>query len=404
MNDIPLIKPFKTEFLNQLFFTEKLLNFDDHDFTLIDRQLQQHEQLFLDPQIERNLLSRNELLASFAISKAEDSSLTLQEAQQVYDLLITDQHYDFIGRKLVKRAKLTRKDYEKLEFLNIAAVFRNLQKTNITSLDQLDSDFILDLHRQLTSGLDAFAGILPGFDVYHAGQWRNHDLIRVADYVPAPHQVIAAGVTELLALLRAEAGVTKVGLFHVALYALHPFANGNKRTCRVLEHLMLRLIGFNQKNLYSTSYYYHQQKARYYKYLLFSLQHKNLNHFLAFFQEALALSMLSVVKVSVEHKRKKFLHRSSSDRTARLLCKPLVKQKEIQFKNLLRRAKHKVSRQTFVNHLQKAVEQEMLNKRVSGRATFYSLNVNLAEELIFQNMLAYVQGKLDFIPDDIRLG
>ncbi len=404
MTNIYLEKPFKTDFLNQLFFSQNLLGFDDGDFALIDQQLHRHQQLFSDPEIERNLLSQNEFLASFAISKAEDSSLTVQEAEQVYELLLADESYAFITAKLARQGRLTRKDYEKLEFFNIARVFRSLQRAEIVSIEQIDAAFILDLHRQLTAGLDLFATVLPHFDVYRAGQWRNHDLVRVADYVPAPHQLIVTGVAELLAWLQAQPSVTRVGVFHTALYALHPFTNGNKRTCRVLEHLLLRLLGFNRKNLYSTSYYYHQQKARYYKYLLFSLQQKNLTHFVAFFQESLALSMLSVVKASIELKRKQFLYRLSSDKQVRLVCKPLIKQRELQFKNLLRRAKHKVSRQTFVNHLHSAVEQGILHKRVSGRVTFYSLQTAPAQELIFQNMLAYVQNKLDFIPDDIRLG
>ena len=52
--------------------------------------------------------------------------------------------------------------------------------------------------------------------------------------------------------------------------------------------LWMTTIQINSKNLYSTSYYYHKEKDRYYKYLLYSLERKNLNHFFGnpFYQES----------------------------------------------------------------------------------------------------------------------
>src|SRR3989338_5294502 len=193
--------------------------FTNEEIKRIDTQLGEYEQIFLNPDIERNLISRNELLASFAISKAENSSLTLKEAQDVYDVILSNEEYTFISDKY-----------------------------------------------------------LPDFTVYKAGNFRDNDLIRVGTYTPAPHKEIEKGVEELLTWLKEHKTITDVALFHTALYALHPFNNGNKRVCRVLEHPFFRNLGINQKNLYSTSYYYHKQKERYYKYLLYSLERKNLNH------------------------------------------------------------------------------------------------------------------------------
>ena len=52
----------------------------------------------------------------FAISKAEQSSLTLKEAQDVYNLLLNDPEYDFISQKLKDGKKLTSKDHDHVEF------------------------------------------------------------------------------------------------------------------------------------------------------------------------------------------------------------------------------------------------------------------------------------------------
>ncbi|MEK7587865.1 MAG: Fic family protein, partial [Patescibacteria group bacterium] len=267
----------------------------DGDIVSLDKELSEYEQVFMNPEVEQSLISKNELLASFAISKAEDSQLTLREAQDVYRLLLTDSAYDFMGRKLKTKQRLTQKDHDKLEFFNIAKAFRLLNQTPFSFKD-LTPGLIADIHGQITRGLDVFAKYVPDFTVYKAGVWRDNDLIRVGGYIPAPAEQIGSGVKELIAYVETHQSVTGVAVFHTALYALHPFNNGNKRVCRILEHVLLRALGLNNKNFYSTSYYYHTQKKRYYKYLLYSLERKNLNHFVSLILEALALSIVSVLK------------------------------------------------------------------------------------------------------------
>ena len=297
----------------------------------LDKELSIYEQVFLNPDIERNLISKNELLASYAISKAEDSQLTFQEAQNIYNLALSDPSYDFIREKLKVKQKLTHKDYDKLEFFNIAKTFRSFNQKPL-SIKDLTPSKIGRLHRELTQGLDIFKQYLADFTVYKAGEWRDNDKIRVGSYVPAPHIEIKMGTEELIAWLQKNQTITGVAVFHTALYGLHPFNNGNKRVCRILEHVLVRSLGINDKNLYSTSYYYHKQKTRYYKYLLYSLERRNLNHFVAFVLEALVLSIIDVVKTSLEAKRQEFLARFELEGQMDLVLKPLIKRSEIQFK------------------------------------------------------------------------
>lgn len=404
MNYIATKKPFAHTFLSEFVFTPTLLPFTDDEILKLDTVLGEYEQVFLNPDIERNLISRNELLASFAISKAENSTLTMQEAQDVYSIILANGEYTFISDKLKEKQKLTRKDYEKLEFFNIAKTFRALNQTPIKIKD-VTAFLIRELHQNLSKGLDIFTHYLPDFTVYKAGGWRDNDLIRVGSYVPAPFQGIEEGVKELIALLKKNQSITGIALFHTALYALHPFNNGNKRVCRVLEHLFFRDLGLNQKNLYSTSYYYHKQKERYYKYLLYSLERRNLNHFVGFVQEALVLSIISVVKTSLESKRAEFLTRQDIDNQIKSLLKPLVKRSELQFKNLFKHSAGKIARQTFVNYLQRATNDGIVGKREAGRTTYYHLNLQTTqpEEETLKQWLSFAKQRLNFIPDDIKL-
>lgn len=403
MNNIATEKPFVNPFLSQFVFTKKLLPFTDEEIKTIDTELRDYEQIFLNPDIERNLISRNELLVSFAISKAENSSLTLQEAQDVYDLVLNHKDFTFISDKLKKGGKLVRKDYEKLEFFNIAKTFRQLNESLFT-IDNITARAILELHKNLSTGLDVFEKFLADFTVYKAGKWRDTDTIRVGAYVPAPFKDLRKGVEELLSFLRKNKTITGVAIFHTALYALHPFHNGNKRVCRVLEHLFFRDLGLNQKNLYSTSYYYHKQRKRYYKYLLYSLERKNLNHFVSFIQEALVLSMIDVVKLSLKVKRAEFLQSQNIEKPIKSVLKPLIKRSELQFKNLFKHSKGKIARQTFVNYLQKGIETGIITKKELGRNTYYRLNITMPtpEEETLGSWLQFAGQRLSHIPDDIK--
>ena len=397
-----IIKPFSGAFLSQFVWAPVTAPFTNKEILSLDRELLLYEQVSLNPDIEKNLISKNELLASFAISKAENSQLTLKEAQDVYSLIISDPNYDFVGKKLKAKKKLTQKDHDQLEFFNIAKAFRSLNQKPFP-VNELTPEKIKDMHCQLTRGLDIFKDDLPEFTVYKAGKFRDNDLIRVGSYVPAPHMEIEKGVDEIISYLQKNQTTAGIAIFHTALYGLHPFNNGNKRVCRILEHLLLRSLGINEKNLYSTSYYYHKQKERYYKYLLYSLERKNLNHFVSFMFEALVLSIIDVVKTALEIKRSEFLDKQEILGPEKVVLKPFIKRGEIQFKNLARLTKSRIARPTLVTYLQKAVGLNVLKKREAGRNTYYTLNFQSAEEKTLKQWLALAKQKLAYIPDDIKL-
>lgn len=397
-----ILRPFSQAFLSDFVWSPQSLPFTNEEIVAIDRELSVYEQVFLNPDIEKNIISKNELLASFAISKAEDSQLTLQEAQDVYNLILSDPNYDFISEKLKAKKKLTQKDHDKLEFFNIAKTFRILNQESF-SIPNLTPAKIGYLHSGLTQGLDIFRDYLSHFTVYKPGRWRDNDLIRVGSYIPAPHTQIKGGVDELLAWVKDNQTISGVAVFHTALYALHPFNNGNKRVCRILEHVMLRSLGINNKNLYSTSYYYHKQKSRYYKNLLYSLERKNLNHFVAFVLEALIFSIIDVVKTSLEVKRSEYLDRQKLEGQMHLVLKPLIKRSAMQFKNLARIARSKMARQTLVTYLRRGVEQNFLRKREIGRTTYYSLRFEAPEIETLKKWVSFAKQRLAYIPDDVLL-
>ncbi|EKD90083.1 MAG: hypothetical protein ACD_32C00034G0001 [uncultured bacterium] len=139
--------------------------------------------------------------------------------------------------------------------------------------------------------------------------------------------------------------------------------------------------------------------------MLYSLERRNLNHFVAFVQEALVLSMISVVKTSLEAKRNEFLERQDLDSQIKSILRPLIKRSQLQFKNLFKYSKGKLARQTFVNYLQKAVDAGIVAKREEGRTTHYHLSLKSPqpEEETLKKWLDFANQRLSFIPNDIKL-
>ena len=383
--------PFKTGFLDNLSFNQSDLPLGNSEIIKFDKQLFDYEQHFINLDLERHLIAKNQFLASYAISKAENSSLTVQEAQNLFTIA-------FDGEDLKTTKNLTQKDYDKKEFLNIVRAFRLLSQNHVL-INNLSIESICQSHAQLCEGLDDFSTVLPDFTKYLPGKLRKNDNIRVGNYVPAPYQIIPNGILELIDYLKKNPTPIGVANFHTALYALHPFNNGNKRVCRILEHFLLRDIGLNAKNLYGTSYYYHSEKPRYYKFLLHSLERKNLNYFTSFVLEALFYSIATVVKTGLIARKQEWLKSQNLSKIEVALLSPLTKRKETQFKWLYDKAKTKVSKQTFVNYLKKSTDLDVVQKREIGKLTFYKLNYNFKEQILLDEWEQLAKKRLHYIPN-----
>ena len=401
-NTLKLAKLFKQPFLSTFFVDFDNLPLSENFLRGSDDVLSVYEKKGIDWQLEKSLRQRNDFLVSFAVSKAENSALTLAEAEDVYKLITvgaSKKDYAFLRRKLDKGEKLTQKDHDRLEYFNIAKTFRELNETGIKIKD-LSPELIISLHQKLTAGLDVFFNHLDQFETYHSGSFRGDDLTRVAKFIPAPHQEIRASVAELIIWLKKNPSALNVFVFHAALYALHPFKNGNKRVCRVLEHFLLQDISYNQKNLYSPSYYYHKHKDKYYKNLVETLYKHNLNYFVAFASEALFFSVIGVIVGVLQRSKLGFLESSGLDINVIKVLRPIIKYSEVKFTRLYSLSKKKVSRQTFVNYLAIAVDSGVLLKRENGKNTYYSLAGNYPEEALLSDWLGRARERLNSLPEE----
>ena len=115
------------------------------------------------------------------------------------------------------------------------------------------------------------------------------------------------------------------------------------------------------------------------------------------------LSIIDVVKTSLEAKRQEFITKQNLEGQMVFVLKPFIKRSEVQFKSLARITRGKIARQTLVTYLAKAVDQRILRRRETGRVTYYGLNFESPEIETLKKWLALAHQRLAFIPDNIKL-
>lgn len=392
--------PFKTGFLSTFFLYRDKIRPNEALLRELDKLAAAYEKKEIDQESLILLRRRNLLLFSFAVSKAENSTLTLAEAEEAYQAVVNGSFGDSLSvlkKKLISGGTLTQKDHDRLEYANIAKVVNSLEGRKI-ELKDIDSEFIITLHRELTEGLDIFAEHLSGFEPYHSGHLRRDDETRVGDYVPAPAKEIKDDIETLLSWLKNNPSTENAFIFHAALYAIHPFKNGNKRVCRIIEDIIIKALGYNAGGLYSGSYYYHKHQPRYYKQLIDTLNSHNLSRFAAFASEALFYSILGVINSAWQKKKLTFLESSGLSKSVIKALKPLVKKRELKFTKLAALNKHKISKQTLINYLEEAAT--FINRREQSKYVYYSLKGDYPEESIVLNFLKEAREAEVFVPDE----
>jgi len=114
------------------------------------------------------------------------------------------------------------------------------------------------------------------------------------------------------------------------------------------------------------------------------------------------LSMAGVLKTSLAVKRQEFITGREPDKNIRLIVKPLVKRREVQFKQLINKTQGKMARQTFVNYLDQAVKTSLVSKRIDGKKTYYCLNFNAPETESLNRWLKFIADRLTYLPDSFK--
>jgi len=196
-----------------------------------------------------NLRYRASVEATLSSTSIEGNPLNIKEVEAV------------LAKKLVARSAYHIKEVE--NYKNALDYISTRKQTG----DDIAIDDILYLHKLTT------AGLLPD---EKSGNWRNGPVYVVSykngeqtiKYTAPAANKISSSLSELLAWLNGPAKqlspIIVAALLHLEFVSIHPFADGNGRTTRLLTLLYLGLRNYDFKGVLVPDNYYIADRPAYY--------------------------------------------------------------------------------------------------------------------------------------------
>ena len=188
------------------------------------------------PALQQDARTRN----AHSSTAIEGNPLTLAQVRAIEE-----------GRVISATERATR------EVLNYFAGLRFIDRRQ--RQHPITHDDMLALHRLIASGV---------MDQGIAGRYR-HVGVRVGRYLPPPPHEVHELMGELLTWWNHDASpwspVITSAVLHYRFEAIHPFADGNGRTGRMLALWELYRRGFDTHHIFSVDEYYWNDRPRYYQ-------------------------------------------------------------------------------------------------------------------------------------------
>lgn len=247
--------------------------------TTIERLYGQIEALQIPSKLELNLARANLVKSSYASNRIEGNPLSEAE---VTNLLLND------------RVPTNR---DEKEVVNYFAILKHL---NDYKSKPITLGTIVDLHKQLMSGVDTIAGHIRNVQVVvgHYGKEKGDVSLKVKHNPPYHKKAdIEKALRELLTWTetsRELPAVLQAGLFHHQFVYLHPFEDGNGRVCRILIAVLLLNRGYGINRYFVLDDYYDIDRDHYSD-MLHSADTGNCTRWLTYFSEGMKYSLQSAL-------------------------------------------------------------------------------------------------------------
>jgi len=262
-----------------------------------------------------------------------------------------------LTKEQVARILSTREDINKLGPLNAEKEIRNLKTAYeyITTLVEPGSSFIVtedivkELHRLITDGVEHKHNI-PGL-------YRNH-VVKVGDashggiYTPPKIledvRILMKEFTEWMNSKKTcELDLMiRAALAHYHLSLIHPFADGNGRTARIIEALYLRSAGMKYVPVMLSNFYYRYMNEYYWAFSKTIRDKENsVLPFVSFFLKGIVGS-LQEIKGRITYFIRKFTLR---DYYAWLLQEKMISHRQHELLTMLLQSEKPISLQDLFN-------------------------------------------------------
>ncbi len=204
----------------------------------------------------------------------------------------------------------------KREILNYFAALRFIEREQRKRT--ITHDDVLTLHKLIATGV---------MDQGTAGRYRNM-AVRVGRHLPPPPNEVSGLMRELLDWWNQDASewppVISSAVVHYRFEEIHPFADGNGRTGRLLAFWEMYRRGFDTHHVFSVDEYFWENRPRYYDALEEARKNKgDLSLWLEYVAEGVGLTLervwMRIQRLKAEHRGKKVILRPRQEQLLNLL-------------------------------------------------------------------------------------
>jgi Fic family protein len=382
------------DYLGRFELSRDHINFTDKVFFDLDESIRNHI-VFDNQDLEKYLIAQAEFLSTFSTAKIEGiNDLSDAEAKNILN--------NFLGFGKDKPPSVIRKkELDIREFKNIVRGFRMVCEDGLRATD-ISVNKLKAIHQTLTEDLDRLSyGVSGAEPAYNPGMFRDSDVWIGGMYTPAKPADIEKEVEAAIGFYKGNQTIVDAFIFSIAIYAIHPFNNGNKRVCRIMEHGLLRGLGINRENTYSHIVETYHVIERYNDALQASLGRKILNNFVNMQLESLFWAQMHTLRAAVEFSRRKFVEAVLGQQKKKHLAEllnSLISAKALQFKDI-KIAMGGINDKIVASLLNWCLGRSLLRKHVQGRDSFYTLAFDSAAEKDLTRYYKENRDRLTYTPD-----
>ncbi|MCD6209344.1 MAG: Fic family protein [Methanophagales archaeon] len=315
---------------------------------------------YLVPKWEISLRREALIRAAHASTAIEGNPLSLEEVS-----------------KLAKGRKVTATRRTKQEVLNYLNVLENIEKYQ--EAGEIKETHILKLHRDITKETlenPEWEGKYRDIQVY-VGNKITGEII----FTPPPSNEVPILMEEFLTWLNSKESsklhpVIIAGISHYEFVRIHPFVDGNGRCARALATLILYIHEFDVKRFFTLDDYYDSDRIAYYS-ALKSVNQKTLDltQWLEYFLEGVRVSILRVkervLQLSLERQKQREKGQIALTERQMKIVEFIQRNGQISSGDIQKT--FKISRQAAYKEIKKLIEQDIIERRGSGKAIYYVL-------------------------------
>lgn len=206
-------------------------------------------------------------------------------------------------------------------------------------------------------------------------------------FIACPHDHIESEMNSLFQWLEGSPydPICTAALFFHEFESIHPYADGNGRTGRVLFQMLLQKLGLKYCGLCKFEYQLLKDKERYYTLLAYTDQSGDYAPFVSYVTDALAKAYSEAIKTFSQKD-----HLKNADEAIRTIALMAKKHRRFTSKDAASWV-HSCKLSTVLKHITFLIDIGILRKEGSGRSTRY----------VFDDPFEQIRRELGNIEDDI---